>query len=80
VRLVIVEGHDLVRRGLAALLERLPGVQVLVWTSSLAPGEAESFLHAGAVAVLLKGGDLPGLLSSIEAAIEPHHRLAMPLE
>lgn len=38
------------------------GTPVVVWTSSLLPGEAESFFAAGAAAVLRKGEDLPDLM------------------
>jgi DNA-binding NarL/FixJ family response regulator len=46
------------------------GPPVVVLTCSLAEGEAESFMRAGASAVLLKDTDFPGLLRRLHAVIE----------
>lgn len=45
------------------------GAPVLIWTSSLLPGEADAYRRCGACAVLLKDGDLPGLLRAITQVV-----------
>lgn len=61
--LVLYEPRTVREDPLAALqLLRHAGRPVVVWTSSLMPGEAEAFLHAGASAVLLKESNLTHLI------------------
>jgi DNA-binding NarL/FixJ family response regulator len=41
------------------------GVPVVVWTSSLTGDEAESYIQAGAAAVLLKDANIPRLVATL---------------
>lgn len=41
------------------------GVPVVVWTASLTEDEAESYVHAGAVAVLLKDANVAHLVATL---------------
>lgn len=45
------------------------GVPVVIWTSSLNEDEVESYMHAGAVAVLLKDANVPHLVATLAAII-----------
>jgi DNA-binding NarL/FixJ family response regulator len=55
------------------------GAPVVVWTCSLLPGERESFMQAGAAAVLVKDTHLTSLVATLCSLVTGQYALSAPI-